>query len=131
MHEKYPELSMRIKSAFIDGLFIFLLMFFFSAVLDRLTEPPVWLNMLMFIGIWVLYEPVCVAFGCTIGNYLMGIRVRRASNEARHINIFQSLVRYALKISLGWLSFLTIHQNTQRRAIHDLAAGSVMVYREK
>lgn len=122
---------MRIKSAFIDGLFIFLLMFFFSAVLDRLTEPPVWLNMLMFIGIWVLYEPVCVAFGCTIGNYLMGIRVRRASNEARHINIFQSFVRYALKISLGWLSFLTIHQNTQRRAIHDLAAGSVMVYREK
>ena len=131
MHEKYPELSMRIKSAFIDGLFIFLLMFYFSDVLDRLTEPPVWLNMLMFIGIWVLYEPVCVAFGCTLGNYLMGIRVRRASNEARHINIFQSLVRYALKISLGWLSFLTIHQNTQRRAIHDLAAGSVMVYREK
>ncbi len=130
MHEKYPELSMRIKSAFIDGLFIFLLMFFFSAVLDRLTEPPVWLNMLMFIGIWVLYEPVCVAFGCTIGNYLMGIRVRRASNETRHINIFQSLVRYALKISLGWLSFLTINQNTQRRAIHDLAAGSVMVYRD-
>lgn len=131
MHEKYPELSLRIKSAFIDAVFIILLMFFFSAVLDRLTEPPVWLNMLMFIGIWVLYEPVCVAFGCTIGNYLMGIRVRRASNETRHINIFQSLVRYALKISLGWLSFLTIHQNTQRRAIHDLAAGSVMVYREK
>jgi hypothetical protein len=32
-----------------------------------------------------------------------------------------------LKTLLGWISFLTITRNTERRAIHDLVSGSVMV----
>jgi hypothetical protein len=32
-----------------------------------------------------------------------------------------------VKVMLGWLSFLTIHTNTEKRAIHDLFIGSVMI----
>jgi uncharacterized RDD family membrane protein YckC len=102
-------------------------MFLFSSILDRIQDPPEWLHITMFVGIWVLYEPLCTTLGCTIGNYLKGIRVRRVGDHSKKINFIQALLRYAVKVFLGWLSFLTIHQNTERRAIHDLAAGSVMV----
>jgi uncharacterized RDD family membrane protein YckC len=127
MNNEYPELSVRIQSTFIDTLFIVVLMFLFSSILDRIQDPPEWLHIAMFVGIWVIYEPLCTTLGCTIGNYLKGIRVRRVGNTARKINLIQAILRYAVKIMLGWLSFLTIHQNTERRAIHDLVAGSVMV----
>lgn len=127
MNNKYPELSARIQSTFIDTLFIVLLMFVFSSILDRIHDPPEWLHIVMFVGIWMIYEPLCTTLGCTIGNYLKGIRVRSVGDISKRINIFQALIRYALKVMLGWLSFLTIHQNTERRAIHDLAAGSVMI----
>lgn len=127
MNNKYPELSVRIQSTFIDTLFIVMLMFIFSSILDRIQDPPEWLHITMFVGIWVVYEPLCTTFGCTIGNYLKGIRVRRAGDTTRKINLVQALMRYTVKIMLGWLSFLTIHQNTERRAIHDLAAGTVMI----
>jgi uncharacterized RDD family membrane protein YckC len=127
MNNEYPELSTRVQSTFIDTLFIVVLMFLFSSILDRIQDPPEWLHITMFVGIWVLYEPLCTTLGCTIGNYLKGIRVRRVGDHSKKINFIQALLRYAVKVFLGWLSFLTIHQNTERRAIHDLAAGSVMV----
>ncbi|HYC28596.1 MAG TPA: RDD family protein, partial [Chitinophagaceae bacterium] len=63
----------------------------------------------------------------TIGNLIKGIRVRRVNDVQRPINIFQAFIRYITKTLLGWLSFITIHSNRDKRAIHDLAAGSVMV----
>lgn len=127
MNNKYPELSARVQSTFIDTLFIVVLMFLFSSILDRIQDPPEWLHITMFVGIWVLYEPLCTTLGCTIGNYLKGIRVRRVGDHSKKINFIQALLRYAVKVFLGWLSFLTIHQNTERRAMQDLAAGSVMI----
>lgn len=127
MNNEYPELSARVQSTFIDTLFIVVLMFLFSSILDRIQEPPEWLHITMFVGILVLYEPLCTTLGCTIGNYLKGIRVRRVGDHSKKINFIQALLRYAVKVFLGWLSFLTIHQNTERRAMHDLAAGSVMI----
>jgi uncharacterized RDD family membrane protein YckC len=127
MNNKYPELSTRVQSTFIDTLFIVVLMFLFSSILDRIQTPPEWLHITMFVGIWVLYEPLCTTLGCTIGNYLKGIRVRRVGDHSKKINFIQALLRYAVKVFLGWLSFLTIHQNTERRAMHDLVAGSVMI----
>ena len=37
------------------------------------------------------------------------------------------MIRYPVKLLLGWISFLTINSNPKRRAIHDLASGSVMI----
>lgn len=65
--------------------------------------------------------------GSTLGNYLMKIKVRDNLNTIKRINLLQSYIRFVLKFLLGWVSFLTIHGNKQRRAIHDFAAGSVMI----
>ena len=123
----YPSLSDRVQSTFIDTIFIIILMYASASALDRYENAPGWIRIALFFGIWGVYEPLSTTLGCTIGNYLKGIRVRQVSNSSKRINIIQAFFRYVLKISLGWISFLTIHSNPQKRAIHDLAAGSVMV----
>jgi uncharacterized RDD family membrane protein YckC len=124
---EYPVLSDRVQSTFIDTVFIVLLMFASASVLERYDNAPDWIRIALFFGFWAIYEPVCTALGCTIGNYFKGIRVRRAGNSGRKINFIAAFFRYLVKITLGWISFLTIHSNPQRRAIHDLVAGSVMI----
>jgi uncharacterized RDD family membrane protein YckC len=127
MQEKYPLLIERIQSTLIDTVLIISLMFLLSNILDKFENPPDWIRMTLFLGIWVIYEPLCTSVGFTLGNYIKGIRVRNAYNSEKKINLFRALFRYIIKILLGWISFLTISSNPKRQAIHDLAAGSVMI----
>lgn len=125
---EYPTLSDRVQSTFIDTIVIVIFMFVFSSVLENYEdEAPDWIRIAIFFGLWAIYEPVCTSLGFTIGNYMKGIRVRKISNTGKRINIIQAFFRYLLKFLLGWISFLTIHSNAERRAIHDLAVGSVMI----
>jgi uncharacterized RDD family membrane protein YckC len=123
----YPLLTDRVQSTFIDTVFIVIMMFVFAAALDKISTPPDWIRIALFFGLFGIYEPVCTACGCTIGNYIKGIRVRQAGNTSARINILQAFLRYVVKVALGWLSFVTIHFNPERRAIHDMIAGSVMI----
>jgi uncharacterized RDD family membrane protein YckC len=127
MKEEYPELKDRIQSTFIDMLLVMGLMFVFASVLDKFENVPDWLRIVLFVFLFVAYEPLCISLGFTVGNYVKGIRVKQESDSTRRINIFQALIRYVLKITLGWVSFLTIHSNPKRQALHDLAVGSVMI----
>lgn len=123
----YASLADRIKSIFIDTIFLVILMFVFASLLGSMDNPPDSLRIIMFIFLWIAYEPFCVAFGCTIGQAIIGIRVRSADDNERRINLFASYARYAVKIFFGWLSFLSISFSGQRQALHDMAAGSVML----
>jgi uncharacterized RDD family membrane protein YckC len=127
MEEKYPQLSERIQSTFIDMILIIILMFVFANILERFDNVPDWVRIGMFAGLFIAYEPFCMTLGSTLGNYLKGIRVRKNSDSTKRINIFQAIVRYPVKVFLGWISFLTISSNPKRRAIHDLVSGSVMI----
>jgi uncharacterized RDD family membrane protein YckC len=125
--EEYPLLLDRVQSIFIDGVLIIVLMFVFAAVLDRYENTPDWVRIVLFFGLWAVYEPLFVVFGCTLGQYVKKIRVRRHSDPSRRINIIQSFFRWLFKAFLGWFSFLTISFNPEKRAIHDFIVGSIMV----
>ncbi|MCF3111191.1 RDD family protein [Niabella sp. CC-SYL272] len=127
MEEQYPELTDRIQSTFIDMLFVIILAFIAGGLLDRYEQVPDWVRMVLFISLFVLYEPVCLVLGCTLGNYLKGIRVRRFSDASRRIGLLQAFIRYPVKVLLGWISFITIRTNPRKRAIHDLVSGTVMI----
>jgi uncharacterized RDD family membrane protein YckC len=124
---EYPALSDRIQSTFIDTFSIILMMFAFSSVLESFNNVSDWIRILLFITVWIIYDPLCTTLGCTIGNYVKGIRVRQRDNHELRISFLQALIRYIFKIFLGWLSFLTIHSNAERRALHDMVVGSVVV----
>ena len=128
---EYPSLSDRFQSTFIDLIFIIIVMFVFASILERFNEEaPDWVRIVLFFGLWAVYEPLCTTLGFTIGNYAKGIRVRNFSDPRKKINFLQAFFRYVLKSWLGWLSFLTIHFNNERRAIHDFVAGSVMIRKQ-
>ncbi|SRR6266700_1195493 len=126
-HFKYPSLLTRVQSIFADGILVLLAMFLAAWIIDHFEATPDWIRGVLFIGLWAVYEPLAVTFGCTFGNYLMGIRVRKFSNEQKRINIIQAYARFVIKMFLGWLSFLTIQFDPQRRAIHDIVSGSVVI----
>ena len=130
MDQNYPMLIDRVQSIFIDTILIICLMFVFAALLDHFEDPPDWIRIALFFGIWVVYEALFVSFGCTLGQYIKGIRVRSHKDPARRINLFQALIRQLLKACLGWLSFLTINLNPEKRAIHDFGSGSIMIRKE-
>ena len=127
MPEKYPQILDRIQSSIIDALLVVILMFVFASILERYENVPDWVRITMFVSIIIVYEPLCMTLGFTLGNYIKGIRVRKNWNTTKRINIFQAIIRYPVKILLGWISFLTIGADPKRRAIHDLVSGSVMI----
>jgi uncharacterized RDD family membrane protein YckC len=127
MEEKYPQLTERVQSTMIDLILIIVLMFVFASVLDKYENVPDWVRVWMFALLFIIYEPLFMTFGFTLGNYIKGIRVRKNADSTKPINIFQAITRYPIKILLGWLPFLTINSNPKRRAIHDLVSGSVMI----
>jgi uncharacterized RDD family membrane protein YckC len=127
MTEKYPQLTDRVQSTFIDTILIIVLMFGCTSILEKFDNVPDWVRIAMFAGLFLIYEPLCMTIGFTLGNFIKGIRVRKYSDSSKRINLFQAIVRYPVKVILGWISFLTINSNPKRRAIHDLISGSVMI----
>lgn len=127
MDEKYPPLTNRIQSIFIDTILLILLMLVFANLLEATGEVPDWVRGALFAGLFVAYERLCTALGFTLENYVKGIRVRSHSDTSKRINVVQALLRYSVKIILGWVSFLTINRNPKRRAIDDLLSGLVMI----
>jgi len=127
MENEYPSLSERFQSIITDQVFIVILMFVSAAILDKFSDAPDWIRIALFFAIWGIYEPVCMTFGCTIGNFIKRIRVKKFEKPEKRINIFQAYVRYITKLLLGLISFLTVTTNKERRAIHDMAASTVMI----
>ena len=126
MQIRYPSLSQRILSTVIDQVLILILMICSAGLLDSFQAPD-WMRPVMLLAIMGIYEPLSMIFGCTLGNYIIGIRARKVTDVTERISVLQAYVRYITKILLGWLSFLTINRNKERRAIHDLVAATVMI----
>jgi hypothetical protein len=128
--ESSPPLITRFKSVIIDQLFIIVCMAMLSQFLPaESSQNTDMLKGVLLFGLFLVYEPFSMAFlGCTIGNLITGVRVRKFWNHEERINIFSAYVRFVVKLSLGWLSFLTITSSDSRRALHDMASGSVMLY---
>ena len=132
MEIRYPDLKTRIQSTFIDTMLMIALMFLSAWILDKINpsqqeEEDGMLRAIIFISIWGVYEPVSMTLGSTLGNYLMKIKARDFPYSGKKMNLLQAYVRFIVKILLGWLSFLTINSNKERRAIHDLVGGTVMI----
>jgi uncharacterized RDD family membrane protein YckC len=65
-------------------------------------------------------------FACTIGQLAMRIRVRKCEGHER-IGFFRAVFRTLVKYCLGLLSFLSMPAQRERRAMHDLAAGTLVL----
>jgi uncharacterized RDD family membrane protein YckC len=126
----YPSMLTRVKAMVIDYLVILILIVITSSIIGSSENFPVWVKIVLFIAI-LSYEPILTSLGVTLGQLLMGIRVRNIKNTSKNINLFFSFVRTVVKGLLGFISFVMISFTNNKRAIHDMAAMSIMVYRTK
>jgi len=125
-HRDYPTLIKRIKAIFIDGTLLLVVMIIVM-MLSEESPNAVEIRVSILLVLALLYEPVLTVYSATLGQRIMNIRVRDYNDPTKRINLLQAYLRIFIKDMLGWLSFITIHSNPDRRAIHDLVASSVVV----
>lgn len=130
MEEKrYPSLKERVKALFIDNFIIIILMFISSYIFSLFEHIPDNYRIYAFILI-IMYDPLFTSiFGSTIGQKMNGICVKRESDETKNIGLSIAIIRYFIKLILGWVSLLIVTSNFKHKAIHDMAVGSVVIYK--
>jgi len=84
---RYPELGLRIRSIMIDTIVLIALMFAAGYVFASWRSAPESARMWAFLLIWFGYEPITMALGGTVGNLIIGLRVRKASDESKRIKV--------------------------------------------
>lgn len=127
--ENYPKLLDRLQAALIDFFVIILLIFLTTQIFSNMENVYENERIFAFVIIFVLYDPIFTSlFGATIGHFFLGIRVRKADNETKNINIFYALFRFIIKYFLGIISLFTVSFNSQKRAIHDIVTNSIVIY---
>jgi len=127
MDRQIPSLVRRYGATLIDGFFIMFLMVVAGVAFQAVSDASATPRAVVFVLILFVYEPLLTSQLCTIGQRLTGLRVRSYANPRERIGIFSAYVRFVVKILLGAISFLTLAFTKEKRAIHDLAAGSIML----
>lgn len=126
MKVEYPTILRRYFATFIDGLLIIFLLITVSYSFQYESNVVTWIRVLLILGLFFIYEPFFTSKLCTLGQKLMGIRIRDQKN-LKKISIASAYIRLLIKIVLGIISFLTIPVSKDRKAIHDFAVGSIVI----
>jgi len=127
--EDIPGVSVRVKAVVTDSIVIFVFMISVTYLFEGIENVPDYAKMIAFIFIFLLYDPIFTSvFGGTIGHMMLGIRVKRKNNQQKNLFFLLAIIRFMVKVLLGWISLLTIYGNKKGQAIHDLLVGSVVLY---
>jgi uncharacterized RDD family membrane protein YckC len=125
---KFPGVLDRVKAIVTDSVVILLFIIIATYTFSFFDNVPDNVKIAAFVFI-ILYDPIFTSiFGGTIGHMLIGIRVKRESDETRNILFPLAILRFIVKAFLGWISLLTVSGNKKGKAIHDYLVGSVVIY---
>jgi uncharacterized RDD family membrane protein YckC len=122
-----PTIKARYISMLIDVLIIILISSAISSVFEIIGKVPGFVKGILFVVVVLFYEPILVSSGSTIGQLIMHLRVRNFKHPDQKLIFHLAVLRTLVKILLGWLSFVTVTFNVNRRAIHDFASGSIII----
>jgi len=126
MIKKYPTILRRYMSSFIDAILLMIIFSFSVSFFEGKNNTVAFMKFAVPVFIFIFYEPVLTSTGCTIGQLITGIRVRKIK-DLKKISFFSAFVRYMLKSLLGFISFFSIIFSEKNRAIHDYGAGTIVI----
>ncbi len=124
---EYPTLTRRYIATAIDVGFVLASIISIAYVFDNASDTGVKVRVGLILFLFFVYEPLCTSRFCTLGQKIMRVRVRRYPSLER-ISLLMAYTRILIKAFLGMLSFFTLPFSQKRRAIHDLAARSIVVF---
>ena len=124
----YGSLMKRLKALIIDFIVLMVFGLVASMIFSNFENAPDYARVIVFVFIFFLYDPLFTSIiGCTIGQLMLGLRVRRSNDETKKTILPLAFIRYIFKVMLGWISLLTVSGNSKRMAIHDMIAGTVVI----
>ncbi|MCP4724890.1 MAG: RDD family protein [bacterium] len=123
----YPAISRRYLSTLIDGLLILSAFMLSVYIFPGQNESSRMFRIILISSMFFIYEPVLTSRLCTLGQLITGIRVRKVEDLDK-ISVISAYKRIIVKIPLGLISFFSIPFTKGKRAIHDFAAGSIVIY---
>lgn len=119
----------RVKAATIDTIFIMMIIYTASFLFAQFEGVNETIRGIVFVAIFILYEPLFVSvFGSSLGHMFCDLRVQKDDSTGKNVSLPVAIIRFLLKTALGWMSLLSISGDSKKRAIHDLAAKSVVIY---
>ena len=120
----YPSLLRRYVATLIDVMTILGIIYLYvRSPLFRAWESA---TAAWPLGLFVVYEPICNRYFTTLGQFLMHFRVRTFKGNKR-VPLWRGLVRVIAKYLLGILSFIRMPMHKQRRALHDIISGTIVI----
>jgi uncharacterized RDD family membrane protein YckC len=124
--EWVPTLVRRYATTVIDGLLVFLAVAASIALwgADGAVVRPA--RVASAVAAILLYEPLCTGRFVTLGQWIMAVRVRRFDSGER-LGVARAFLRIITKVVLGIFSFLVLPFTPGRRALHDMATGSIVI----
>lgn len=132
MNLDYPSLLDRSKAATVDAIILIAAMYGLSELFQLFDHVPNAVRAFSWVFLFIIYEPLLVSlYGGTIGHNYFGLTVRRDSQSQRKLSYGVAVLRFAVKVLLGWLSFLVAIGNEKRKTIHDFMSNSVVLYEAK
>src|SRR6266540_7199016 len=84
---KFPTLRERFIGVILDNVTIFMCFLLVSYISSEIVEISSYVKPIIFFGLLLLYEPMMTKFSCTVGQFFMGFRVRKMSDEHSNINL--------------------------------------------
>ena len=128
---KYPGILTRIKALFTDYVILLLFIFSISFIFNEFENVPNYARITAFVFIFFLYDPLFTSlFGGTIGHRFNGVLIKREADEQKNIYFHLAIIRFVLKFYLGIISLFTVGSDPKRRAIHDKAVGSIVLFKK-
>ncbi len=130
MELEYPTILRRYFSTFIDGIFVIGMLVLSSYILDSDNIAATKLRIGVILFMFFVYEPIFTSYFFSFFQKITGIRIRKMLSQTR-LSLIQAYIRIIVKIFLGVISFFTIPFSKDKRAIHDFAVGSIVIYRDQ
>ncbi len=133
MTDELATLTDRVKVNLTDLLLVLISMGVVSEILSQFSNVQDWVRILL-LGLTVLYEPLFTSTACTLGQKIVGVRVRNFEklfheNKEERISFVAALIRMFSKIILGSVTYITFFTSDQKRMIHDFASNSIVIKR--
>jgi uncharacterized RDD family membrane protein YckC len=126
--DKLPNLVSRVKAVFIDFVIMLVVFSLTSIIIGLVNDVSDFIKGFIAVTMFILYDPLLTAFtGGTLGHKMMGLRVKKYSDTKTNISVINAILRFVIKGTMGWLSFLTVTSSKNKRAIHDTLSGSIVL----
>jgi uncharacterized RDD family membrane protein YckC len=127
---RYPRLIKRVRAVLIDSIIMPICAIGTLLLGTHLGVSAPLAKFALLAGPLLVLDPVLVTLtGATIGHRLVGLQVTRLDG-VRRLGILRAIFRFAIKIVLGWTSFILVLTTRRHQALHDLIVHSIVTYRD-